>query len=55
MRTTEHLMFAALMVPTFLLLTAAAVSLGYPEPKAAKAAPAATAAHATLTAEAGPL
>ena len=33
MRITEHLVFAALMLPTFLLLVAAAVSLGHPDPK----------------------
>jgi len=30
---TEHLVFAALMVPTFVVLAAAAVSLAHPEPK----------------------
>ena len=32
MKITEHLVFAAMMVPTFLLLVAAAVSLGDPDP-----------------------
>ncbi|MGQ0651695.1 MAG: hypothetical protein ACT4P4_05420 [Betaproteobacteria bacterium] len=41
MKITEHLVFAALMVPTFLVLAAAAVSLGHPDPKVltANAAP----------------
>ena len=34
MKITEHLLFAALMIPTFLLLAAAAVSLAQPEPQA---------------------
>lgn len=38
MKITEHLVFAALMVPTFLLLVAAAVSLGHPDPKVLTAA-----------------
>ena len=39
MKVTEHLLFAALMVPTLLLLTAAAVSLAQPEPKAVTTPP----------------
>ena len=31
---TEHLVFTALMVPTFVVLAAAAVSLAQPDPKA---------------------
>ena len=34
MKIAEHLLFAALMIPTFLLLTAAAVSLAELGPKA---------------------
>jgi hypothetical protein len=30
---TEHLVFAALMVPTFVVLAAAAVSLAHADPK----------------------
>lgn len=30
---TEHLVFAALMIPTFVVLAAAALSLAHPEPK----------------------
>jgi len=33
MKITDHLVFAAMMVPTFLVLAAAAVSLGQPDPK----------------------
>jgi hypothetical protein len=31
MKLSEHLMFLALMIPTILLLTAGAVSFGFPE------------------------
>jgi hypothetical protein len=32
---TEHLMFAALLIPTFVVIAAAAVSIATPEPSAA--------------------
>ena len=32
---TEHLMFAALLIPTFLVIAAAAVSLASPDPSVA--------------------
>ena len=32
---TEHLMFAALLIPTFVVIAAAAVSIVTPEPSAA--------------------
>ena len=32
---TEHLMFAALLIPTFLVIAAAAVSLASPDPTVA--------------------
>ncbi|HET7363928.1 MAG TPA: hypothetical protein VFJ70_10210 [Burkholderiales bacterium] len=32
---TEHLMFAALLIPTFLVIAAAAVSLAIPDPSVA--------------------
>jgi len=49
MKITEHLVFAALMIPTFVVLAAAAVSLGNPDPKAltAQPAPALVAEHPT--------
>ena len=47
MKITEHLLFAALMIPTFLLLTAAAVSLAEPEPKAPTTPPTVVAADFT--------
>lgn len=34
---TEHLMFAALLIPTFVVIAAAAVSLATPEPSAVRA------------------
>jgi hypothetical protein len=34
---TEHLMFAALLIPTFVIIAAAAVSIKTPEPSAAVA------------------
>ena len=34
MTTSEHLTFLALLIPTFILLVAAAVSLSKPEPAA---------------------
>ena len=33
---TEHLMFAALLIPTFVVIAAAAVSLATPEPSAVR-------------------
>ena len=33
MTTSEHLTFLALLIPTFLLLVAAAISLSHPEPE----------------------
>ncbi len=44
MTTSEHLIFLALLIPTFLLLTAAAVSLSYPDPTVLAAPPARLAA-----------
>ena len=35
---TEHLMFAALLIPTFLVIAAAAVSLVSPDPSVAERA-----------------
>ena len=35
---TEHLMFAALLIPTFVVIAAAAVSIATPEPAAASPA-----------------
>ena len=48
MKIIEHLVFAAMMVPTFLVLAALAVSLGHPDPKVltAKAAHSMAAEHA---------
>lgn len=40
----EHLLFVALMLPTVVLVAAAAVSLAYPEARAAGHAPIETAA-----------
>jgi len=33
MTTSEHLTFLALLIPTFVLLVAAAISLSHPEPE----------------------
>ena len=33
MTTSGHLMFLALLIPTFVLLVAAAISLSHPEPE----------------------
>ena len=54
MRIKEHLLFAALLVPTFLLLTAAAVSLAQPEPKAIATPTVVAAAAADFTGELNP-
>lgn len=43
MTTTEHLLFLALMIPTFVLLVLAAISLADPAPQAANARPPQTA------------
>lgn len=39
MTTSEHLTFLALLIPTFVLLVLAAISLSDPEPAAPAAAP----------------
>lgn len=50
---TEHLMFAALLIPTFLVIAAAAVSLATPDPSVAVPVAQAVAACEPCTSESG--
>jgi hypothetical protein len=50
---TEHLMFAALLIPTFLVIAAAAVSLATPDPSVAVPVARTVAACEPCTADSG--